>query len=63
MCVNKNCFNNPTNSLHAVAVSIDGDMACNPACKVAYEAQRNVFLNETIQDDTKYAAWEVAISD
>lgn len=56
-CVNDNCSKKPSDSLYAVAVSMDGDMACCPECKREYEKQRNYFLNIVVHDDDKYKKW------
>jgi hypothetical protein len=56
-CVNEDCKNDPLNSMNAVIVSIDGDMACCPECKRKYESQKRHFLDHVIQDDKKFKEW------
>ena len=56
-CVNEKCHHDPQDSLDMVVVTIDGDMACCPACKREYENQRDHFLNDVLPDDQKYKEW------
>ena len=56
-CVNEKCSNDPLKSSSAKVVTIDGDLACCITCKQEYEKQRDHFLNVTIHDDKKMAAW------
>lgn len=53
-CANDNCSNDPLQSMYAVAVNIDGDMACCPKCKTEYIKQRGKFLNTIVQDDALF---------
>lgn len=56
-CVNDNCSKEPSDSLFAVVVSIDGDMACCPECKREYEKQRDHFFTKVVHDDKKFNKW------
>ena len=55
-CANENCQVDPSSSIDAVVVTIDGDMACCPRCKMEYERQRNEFFNN-IGNDEYYKQW------
>ena len=55
-CVNENCDKDPLNSFRCVVVSIDGDLACCPECKKAYEQQRDHFYKH-ITTDEKCKRW------
>lgn len=56
ICVNERCSNDPLNSMHAIVVTVDGDMACCPACKKAYEGQRDTFF-DNVGDNAFYENW------
>jgi len=60
-CSNENCSTNyrtkPYDSPSAIVVSIDGDFVCSPSCKVAYERQRDNFLNNIVNNEDATTAW------
>jgi len=56
-CVNENCRKDPLNSLKAVIVNIDGDMACCPECRDEYEKQKQYFFDHIVHDEAKCEKW------
>lgn len=46
-----------SDTLNCVLMNCDGDFACSPRCAEEYKRKRDHFLNVTLPDDEKYAAW------
>lgn len=56
-CVNTNCTKDPFNSINAIVVSIDGDFACSPECKAAYERQKDHFYKHIAPNERRFEKW------
>lgn len=55
-CVNEKCLVDPSSSIDAIVVTIDGDMACCPYCQIEYEKQKRKFF-DNIGNDAFYNSW------
>ena len=56
-CVNEHCQKDPMSSIDAIVATADGDFACCCECLVAYENQRDHFLDTILPDDNKFMEW------
>lgn len=56
-CVNENCKEDALNSIAAVIVNLDGDLACCFKCQKEYERQKERFFNVIVHDEKKCERW------
>lgn len=53
------CFqcNKEINEINCILISADSDFVCSKECELKFKKERDIFLNEIVQDPIKCKNW------